>query len=315
MSLPLHERYRIIFLSKDKYGPKFNVSQVAKLIKCHKTTVRRWLDRWEETKDLNDRPRTGRSRIKTAEDDKLIVDLAEQDIDEGITTKQVQEELEDRGVNISRRTVENRLIEAGFNYSKPLSKPLLSPKHQRNRLIWAKSMKNYDWNKIIVSDETTIRLNAVKKYFWQRSGERKVILTVKYPLKVNIWGCLPVKGFGRVVCFHHNLNSSFLCSKIYKNALLPTARTHFGRGRDWVLVEDNDPKHRSRTSIEWEKKHHVTSLPWPSQSPDANPIENLWSLFKIKIAARKPKTMKDLQKSIYKEWNNLPTELASKLVW
>ena len=25
--------------------------------------------------------------------------------------------------------------------------------------------------------------------------------------------------------------------------------------------------------------------------------------------------MKDLQKSIYKEWNKLPAELASKLVW
>ena len=167
--------------------------------------------------------RTGRSRIRRAEDDKLIVDLAEQDIDEGITTTQIQEELEDLGVNISRRTVENRLLEAGFDYSKPLSKPLLSPQHQRNRIIWAKSMENYDWNKIIVSDETTIRLDAVKKYCGQRSGGRTVIRTVKYLLKVNIWSRLSVEGFGRVVCFHHNLNSGFLCSKTCKNSPLPTA--------------------------------------------------------------------------------------------
>ena len=90
----------------------------------------------KKQKTFSDRPRTGRSRIKIAEDDKLIMNLAEQDIDEGITTKQIQEELEDRGVNISRRTVENRLLEAKFNDSKPL----LSPQHQRNRLIWIKSM-------------------------------------------------------------------------------------------------------------------------------------------------------------------------------
>ena len=130
-----------------------------------KTTVRLWFNRWKETKDHSDRPRTERSRITTAEDDELIVDLAKQDVGQGITTKQIQEELEDRVVNTSRRTVENCLFEAGFNYSKPFSKSLLSPQYQRNRLNWAKSMKNYDWNKIIVSDETTVRLNAGKNIF------------------------------------------------------------------------------------------------------------------------------------------------------
>ncbi|CAF4772627.1 unnamed protein product, partial [Rotaria sp. Silwood2] len=110
-------------------------------------------------------------------------------------------------------------------------------------------------------------------------------------------------------------NSRFLCNEIYKNALLPTVRIHFGRRRDWVLVEDNDPKHRSNISIEWKQQHHVTTLPWPSHSPDANPIENLWSLLKIKIASRKPKTIKDLKRAIYKEWNDLPTDLAPKLGW
>ena len=243
----------------------------------------RRLDRWEETKDLSDRSRTGRSRITTDEDDKLIMDLAKQDIGEGIITKQIQEELEDRAVKISRRAVENCLFEAGFDYSKPLSKPVLSPQHPHNRLISAKSMKTYDWNKIIVSDETTIRLNAVKKYFWQRPGGRKMVRTVEYLLKVNLWGCLSVKGFGRVVYFHHNLNSSFLRSKIYKTVILPTARTYFGRSRDWVLVEDNDPKHRSQVSIEWKEKHHVTTLPWSSQARMRTPLRTYGGYSKLKL--------------------------------
>ena len=98
---------------------------------------------------------------------------------------------------------------------------------------------------------------------------------MKYPLKVNVWGCLSVVGFGRIVCFQHNLNSSFLCKKKYKYTLLTTARFHFGRHRDWVLVEGNDPKHRSNFSQEWKKNHHITTPPRPSQSPNANPTENL----------------------------------------
>ncbi|CAF4696373.1 unnamed protein product, partial [Rotaria sp. Silwood2] len=196
-----------------------------------------------------------------------------------------------QGVNLSLRTVQHRLVEAEFKYSRPLSKPLLSQQHQHNRLTWAQPMTSYDWNKIILIDETTIRLNSIRKYFWPRPG------------------------FGRIVFFHHNLNSRFLCNEIYKNALLPTARIHFGRRRDWVVVLDKEPKHRSSISIEWKQHHHVTTLPWPSHSPDVNPIENLWSLLKIKIASQKPKTIMDLKRAIYKEWNDLPTDLAPKLVW
>ena len=45
--------------------------------------------------------------------------------------------------------------------------------------------------------KTTIRLNVVRKYFWQWPGER----TVKYPLKVNVRDCLSVVAFGRIVLF------------------------------------------------------------------------------------------------------------------
>ncbi|CAF0792472.1 unnamed protein product [Rotaria sordida] len=284
-------------------------------MKCHKTTVKRWLNRWTQTKDLSNLQKKGRSRVTTSEEDQMIVELVQEDMDEGITSEDIQQELRRQGTNISRSTIQNRLLEAGFKFSRPLSKPLLTQQHRRNRLIWAQSMQNYNWNKLIISNETTIRLHAVGKFFWQRPGERKVVRTVKYPLKVNVWGCLSNSGFGRIVCFQHNLTSDFLCNEIYQNALLPTARSHFGRRHDWVLLEDNDPKHRSRFSIQWKREHHITTLPWPSHSPDANPIENLWPLIKTKVSNQKPKTIKNLTRAIYKEWNDLPPELASKLVW
>jgi transposase len=134
-------------------------------MKCHKTTVKRWLDRWKQTKDLTDRARQGRSRVTTAKDDQLIVNLVQQDEDEGITSKRIQQELQLQGVNASVRTVQRRLVEAGFRYSRPLSKPLLTEEHQRDRLKWARSMKNYDWDKVIISDEASIHLHAVRKFF------------------------------------------------------------------------------------------------------------------------------------------------------
>ncbi|CAF2880261.1 unnamed protein product [Rotaria sp. Silwood2] len=159
--LPLHQRYEIIFLSEHNKGPRLGNKKVASLIRCDTKNVRYWRARWKETKDLSNETKSGRPRITTAEEDEMIItELEESDYP---TSVSISHSLKRKKVEISSRSVRRRLKEAGYQYYAPLSKPLLTMQHKKRRLKWAKLMQRQDWNKVIFSDECTIRLGPVKQ--------------------------------------------------------------------------------------------------------------------------------------------------------
>ena len=101
--------------------------------------------------------------------------------------------------------------------------------------------------------------------------------------------------------------------KILKENLKQSA-VKLGLGRRFVFQHDNDPKHTSILVKNYLQRAKVKVIHWPAQSPDLNPIENLWSELKARVHARRPSNLEQLERFAQEEWAEIPQETCLKLV-
>jgi hypothetical protein len=104
----------------------------------------------------------------------------------------------------------------------------------------------------------------------------------------------------------------FVYRDILHNVMLPYAEWEMPLR--FVFQHDNDPKHTARLVQEWFQNNNVEILQWPAQSPDFNPIENLWDEVERRIrTTRFPNTQALLEK-INEVWANLPDNTIQNLI-
>lgn len=81
---------------------------------------------------------------------------------------------------------------------------------------------------------------------------------------------------------------------------------------DFIFQQDNDSKHTAGVTKRFFENRRIKVLPWPAQSPDMNPIENLWEIVKDRVAELQPKNVAELRAKILEVWSQIPAEMCQK---
>lgn len=118
-----------------------------------------------------------------------------------------------------------------------------------------------------------------------------------YPSKIMIWACMSSRGLSKLCIVEGNMDSDKYIN-VMETHLLPQAAQWFPCG-DWVYQQDGARCHTSRKTMNFFAENNVEVLPWCPNSPDLNPIENVWGLLKEKVHKKAARTKAELVANLH----------------
>ena len=134
----------------------------------------------------------------------------------------------------------------------------------------------------------------------------------KHPVKVHIWGGISCSGTTDIVIFDGIMTADCYVD-IIKRALVPFIHNVFPEGHRFM--QDNDPKHTSKVAQRMFEEESINWWKTPAESPDCNPIENLWhELKEYNRRVEKPTTKQELVDGLYNFWSEITVEKCRKYI-
>jgi len=220
----------------------------------------------------------------------------------------------------SKASVHRFLSKSGYKMFKLVKKPFISCANKSKRIEFAKKFLEKPiefWDNIVWSDETMVRSNPKKKDIFVKAhnsvSRKNLPVNAKSQNEgpsIMFWGCFCSDGIGPLVPVEGKITAEKYKLLLEKN-LLPFLKR---LNRPIIFMQDNAPIHKSGLVMKFLADNGIEALLWPPQSPDLNPIENLWAFLKRKRDSEfpMPGSKKTLIDQISEIWNDIDPDFCKK---
>lgn len=262
-----------------------SVPLVSEIFCVDESTIYRWIERWQEERNLHDKQKSGRFPILDDKDKKEIKNLIEENNPKkhGISasfwdTKEIQTYFRMQGREVSRETIRACITAMGARYVKSQIKyPEADIEQQREFAKKFFEEKKTTSAIILFHDEMSAGCSARKGYGWTFKERLEISVSQRFRQRVNCFGAVnPAKGEIIQMSSKDSKAPAFVrflhkIDRKYHNASV-------------IIYLDNLPVHKSVKVKKFLDKHRNIRLEFlPPYSPEMNLQEEWWNYERMKF--------------------------------
>ena len=228
-------------------------------------------------------------------------------------------------VPASNSTISRYLRSKGYRRCVAVAKPFLTDQQRLARLDWAIQHQNWtvdEWKRIIWTDESAFHIGGQQRVFVTRTRAQRYEPSCLSPRfqkapHVMVWAafCGGYKCWPPVVWdpAWGKMTSSSFCDRVLpglrdfnEEVALELQYSLAPEHQKPIVMMDNAPCHRAVGTQLALSEARIELLSWPANSPDLNPIENVWNDMKRRISERRPRptTRESMKDAILEEWDH-----------
>ena len=302
MTIDQSTRAKIITLKT--YTSK-SISEIARIACVDRHSVRRIIQASERLEHRVLKKRGPKPKINGENLEMLLAHSQEYPLKSSL---ELRNYLEQKGILVSSQTVRRHLVSSGRKARRPIKKQVLTTKMKEKRLEWAIMYQDWtkeDWRRVLFSDEVQFHAQHQTSQWVRRSKgetitEKHMHQRTKFPQKVMFWGAFSYNGVGSLLPIEGMMNADRYVKVV--NGTIKEDMMDAFPANNGIFQQDLAPCHRAKKVARAFAENGIQVLHWPGNSPDLNPIENLWSIVKSEQKKRDSGTKDKLKQVVIDIW-------------